>query len=246
MPLALVPTWYTFAVFLLQLVPFVCSLLIRPTTHPRSTEGHILDRILDGSRFIFARKVVLGALSLDLFAVLLGGAVALMPIYAKDILKLGPQGLGLLRCAPAIGAASMAIFLASRPILSRAGAKMLTAVACFGVATCVFALSTHLVLSLIALVCLGAADMVSVVVRQSLIQLRTPAHMRGRVSSVSQIFIGASNELGEFESGMTAHYFGVVPAALMGGVGTILIVLTWKKLFPELAQADRLDELITQ
>lgn len=221
---------------------FLFSLFIHPTSHPRATQGTMLERVAEGAHYVHQHKILLGAISLDLFAVLLGGAVALMPIYARDILHLGPRGLGLLRCAPALGAAAMAITLGLSPIRRQAGKKMFIAVAIFGCATCLFALSTKIWISLFALTILGAADMISVVIRQTLVQLKTPGEMRGRVSALSQIFIGASNELGEFESGLTAYYFGVVPAALFGGLGTLAVVFAWIKIFPELLHADRIDD----
>ena len=181
-----------------------------------------------------------GAISLDLFAVLFGGATALLPVYAKEILLTGLWGLGLLRCAPAIGAAVMAVWLAHHPLERNTGKKMFWCVAAFGAATIAFALSTQFWLSLLFLVILGAVDMVSVIVRQTIIQISTPDEMRGRVSAVSSIFIGASNELGEFESGATAALFGTVPATVAGGIGTLCVVGLWARLFPSLRKTDRL------
>lgn len=197
-----------------------------------------VQRLVAGLRFVWGKKLVLGAISLDLFAVLFGGAVALLPIFAKDILHVGPFGLGVMRSAPAVGAVSMAVWLAYNPLKKHVGKKMLVAVAIFGVATCIFGFSQNYGLSLACLVVLGAADMISVVVRQNLIQLGTPDEMRGRVSAVDQIFIGASNELGEFESGLTADLLGTVPAVIFGGIGTCLVVLIWSRLFPQLRRAD--------
>jgi MFS family permease len=197
------------------------------------------EELFGGLRFVFSRPLILGAISLDLFAVLFGGATALLPIYARDILHLGSWGLGLLRSAPALGAGAMALSLARRPMARHAGAKLFTCVALFGVATIVFGLSRSFPLSLAALACLGAADMVSVVIRQTLVQINTPDDMRGRVSAVNSIFIGASNQLGEFESGTTAAWLGTVPAAVLGGVGTIVVVSLWAILFPALRRADR-------
>ena len=197
--------------------------------------------LLTGLRFVFSRPQILGAISLDLFAVLFGGATALLPIYARDILHTGPWGLGLLRSAPAVGAAIVAFGLALRPLVRRAGASMFACVALFGIMTIVFGLSRSFPLSLAALAGLGAADMVSVVIRQTLVQINTPDEKRGRVSAVSSIFIGASNQLGEFESGVTAAALGTVPAAVLGGVGTLAVVFIWIFLFPPLRQADRLD-----
>jgi predicted MFS family arabinose efflux permease len=193
-----------------------------------------LDTLLAGVRFIRAKPVVLGAISLDLFAVLLGGAVALLPIYARDILHAGPEGLGLLRGAPAMGALLMSLVLARWTITRRAGAILFACVAIFGATTIVFGLSTWFWLSMAALFVNGAADMVSVVVRQTLVQLDTPDEMRGRVSAVNSIFIGASNQLGEFESGATAALFGPVGAVVAGGVGTLVVVGLWMRWFPEL------------
>ncbi len=202
-----------------------------------------LPLLLSGLEYVWNKKIVLGAISLDLFAVLLGGAVALMPAYARDILHVGESGLGILRGAPAVGAAVVAIALALRPITKRAGWWMFAAVALFGVATIVFGLSTSFPLSLCALAVLGAADMVSVVIRQSLIQIATPDAMRGRVASVSMIFIGASNELGEFESGATAGLFGsAVRAVVVGGVGTLMITGLWAVLVPELRRAETVSQ----
>jgi MFS family permease len=193
-----------------------------------------LDTLLAGVRFIRAKPVVLGAISLDLFAVLLGGAVALLPIYARDILHAGPEGLGLLRGAPAVGALLMSLVLARWTITRRAGAILFACVAIFGATTIVFGLSAWFWLSMAALFVNGAADMVSVVVRQTLVQLDTPDEMRGRVSAVNSIFIGASNQLGEFESGATAALFGPVGAVVAGGVGTLVVVGLWMRWFPEL------------
>ncbi|MBM4378414.1 MAG: MFS transporter [Deltaproteobacteria bacterium] len=219
---------------------FVLSLSIRPGS--RDSEPLTADSVLAGFRYVWSQKLLLGSISLDLFAVLLGGAVALLPIYAQDILKVGPWGLGLLRSAPAAGAAAMAVWLAFHPLQGRAGHKLFWGVGIFGVATVVFGLSRNTWLSLLALAVLGAADMVSVVVRATLEQLATPDAMRGRVSAVNGMFIGASNELGEFESGMTAKLLGTVPAVVAGGVGTLLVVAAWLRLFPQLRDVDRLEE----
>jgi MFS family permease len=199
-----------------------------------------LRTVLAGFHFIWEKKLILGSISLDMFAVLLGGAVALLPVYAREILHTGPWGLGLLRSAPGVGAALMAIVVAHRPIRRRSGLTMLFAVAAFGIMTILFGLSHSLILSLIALFLLGASDMVSVIIRATLVQVATPDEMRGRVSAVDMMFIGVSNELGEFESGLTAQWFGTVPAVVLGGVGTLLIIATWAWLFPELRQADQL------
>nr|WP_314492929.1 MFS transporter [uncultured Pseudomonas sp.] len=199
-----------------------------------------LESLLAGIRFIRSRQDILGAISLDLFAVLLGGATALLPVFAKDILFTGPMGLGLLRSAPAVGALLMSLWLARFPFERKVGRTMFTAVAVFGVATIAFGLSTSFWFSLAVLVVLGAADMISMVIRSAFVQLETPDEMRGRVSAVNGLFIGASNQLGEFESGVTAHWLGTVPAVVLGGVGTLLVTGVWIKLFPTLANRDRL------
>lgn len=196
--------------------------------------------VFAGIAYIRRNPVLLGAISLDLFAVLLGGATALLPIFARDILHTGPWGLGLLRAAPAVGALVMSVWLTRFPLDRQVGRIMFAAVGVFGVATIVFALSTAFWLSMAALFVLGAADMISVVVRSSLVQLETPDAMRGRVNAVNFLFIGASNQLGEFESGATAALFGVVPAVILGGVGTLLVVVLWMRWFPELARRDKL------
>jgi len=201
-----------------------------------------MDTLLAGVRFIRAKPVVLGAISLDLFAVLLGGAVALLPIYARDILHVGPEGLGLLRGAPAVGALLMSLVLARWTIRSRAGTILFSCVAVFGLTTIVFGLSQWFWLSMAALFVNGAVDMVSVVVRQTLVQLDTPDEMRGRVSAVNAIFIGASNQLGEFESGATAALFGPVGAVVLGGAGTLVVVGLWMRWFPALRRRKSLTE----
>jgi MFS family permease len=203
-----------------------------------------LARVREGLSFVFSRPIVLGAISLDLFAVLLGGATALLPVFARDILLVGPMGLGALRSAPAIGATCVALILARRPIARDTGKRMFAAVAVFGIATIIFGLSRNMYLSLGALIILGAADQVSVFVRSSLIQLATPDAMRGRVSAVNMLFIGASNELGEFESGVTAALLGTVRAVVLGGVGTLIVVGLWMRFFPALRTVDRLDSVI--
>jgi MFS family permease len=205
-----------------------------------SREPVTLQSLFAGISFIWMRKEVLGAISLDLFAVLFGGATALLPIFARDVLHIGSWGLGLLRSAPAVGALLVSLYLARHPIERRVGKMMFGSVALYGVATLVFALSHSFVVSLMALMLTGAFDMVSVVVRQSLVQLETPNEMRGRVSAVNSIFIGASNQLGEFESGVTAGWLGAVPSVLVGGASTMLIVALWMKLFPSLAQRAKL------
>jgi MFS family permease len=224
----------------LCLFAFVWTSLIETRTGRLQKESPSLQTLLAGVRYVWQEKIVLGCISLDLFAVLLGGAVALLPVYARDILHVGPLGLGFLRTAPAVGAASMGAFLAYRPLRKKAGDTMLVAVALFGVATIVFGLSRSFALSLFALAASGAADMVSVVIRLTLVQLSTPAAMRGRVSAVNMAFINASNELGEFESGITAALWGAVPAVLVGGVGTCVVVGLWAWLFPDLRRLDKL------
>jgi MFS family permease len=196
--------------------------------------------VLAGIHYIRREKVILGSISLDLVAVLLGGAVALLPIYAREILHTGPWGLGILRSAPAVGAAGMAILLAYRPLRRRAGPAMLWCVAGFGAATVIFGISRSLMVSVLSLALVGATDMVSVVIRGTLVQVNTPDEMRGRVNAVDMVFIGASNELGEFESGLTAQWFGAVPAVVLGGIGAILATALWAWWFPALRQADRL------
>lgn len=209
----------------------------------REIVGSLYERVAEGIAYVRRRQELFGAISLDLFAVLLGGATALLPYFAENILKVGPLGFGILKAGPAVGAAIMSVVLTVRPIGRYAGAKMFVCVAIFGAATIVFGLSESFYLSLAALITLGAADMVSVNVRHSLTQLATPDHMRGRVSAVSMLFIGASNELGEFESGVTAAWWGTVPAVVVGGVGTLAVVGLWAYWFPALRKVDRLSDL---
>lgn len=218
----------------------LCAALRYPHAPP-AQEAPGLDRLLAGVRFVMGRPVVLGAISLDLFAVLFGGAVALLPIFAKDILLVGPFELGLLRGSPAVGALLMSVALTRFPIRRRSGRLLLSAVAVFGAATLVFGLSKSLGLSMVALAVTGAADMVSVVIRQTLVQLETPDAMRGRVSAVNSLFIGASNQLGEFESGATAALLGPVGSVVLGGVGTLIVAGAWLRLFPALASRDALE-----
>jgi MFS family permease len=208
---------------------------------PARTEPPTLASLFAGVGFVRRNPLILGSISLDLFAVLLGGVTALMPIYARDILHTGPWGLGILRGAPAVGAMAMATVLARTSITRRVGLRMFQAVIVFGLATIVFALSHWLWLSLIALAVLGAADMISVVIRLSLVQLATPDEMRGRVGAVNYLFINASAQLGEFESGIAAFLLGAVPAAVLGGLGTIAVALLWMKLFPSLRTVERLE-----
>lgn len=214
---------------------------IRSPSTPERQPGSNWTQIKEGLAYTWSNKLIFGAISLDLFAVLLGGATALLPAFASDVLNVGPQGFGLLRSGPAIGAVAMALALARWPLTRHAGRRMLWAVAVFGLATLVFGLSRNLYLSVAALAVLGAADMISVYVRQTLVQVVTPDHMRGRVSSVSGLFISGSNELGEFESGLVSRFIGPVGAVIAGGLGTLLVTGLWAKWFPELRRADRLD-----
>jgi MFS family permease len=232
------------AVYALSTLGFTVALVamsrVRLRAVLRSQEPVSWAALLAGLSFIRRRSVVLGAMSLDLFAVLLGGATALLPIFARDILQAGPMALGLLRSAPAVGALAMSVALARWPIQRRAGHWLLGAVAVYGLAMVAFGLSRSVGLSLLLLTVSGAADMVSVVIRQTLVQLETPDAMRGRVSAVNSIFIGASNQLGEFESGVTAAWWGAVASVVVGGVGTLVVVAAWFRWFPSLAGRDRL------
>ncbi|WP_421955988.1 MFS transporter [Polaromonas sp.] len=214
--------------------------LVRYKHTPPPREPVSMRTLLAGARFVWFHKALLGAVSLDLFAVLLGGAIALLPMFAKDILHVGPWGLGLLRSAPAAGAVLTAVVLTRWPLARRVGHTMLAAVALYGVCMMVFGLSTSFLLSLLALAVSGGADMVSVVVRQTLVQIETPDDMRGRVSAINSVFIGASNQLGEFESGATAALLGPVGSVVLGGVGTVLVAVAWLRLFPSLARRDSL------
>jgi MFS family permease len=242
---------------------FAASLGGRKVDHSQTKFADRWERVVEGVRFVRTRPVVLGAISLDLFAVLLGGAVALLPVFARDVLHTGPLGLGLLRSAPAVGAALMAFTLGRFPIerrptsrlrrfagfpslhFGRSGARLFVAVAIFGLATVVFGLSQNFYLSLGALLVTGAADMISVFIRSSLINFATPDPMRGRVGAVNMLFIGASGELGEFESGMTAAWFGTIPAVVIGGLGTLAVVGIWMWLFPPLRKVDRLADALS-
>jgi MFS family permease len=237
------------AVYAMAVAVSISSVMLTLRIHPltASSQQPVAKRepisprtVLAGFRFIWMQKLILGSITLDMFAVLLGGAVALLPVYARTILHTGPWGLGLLRSAPGVGAAITAIVVAYRPIQRRAGVTMLLAVGAFGVLTIIFGISHSLILSMIVLFMTGAADMVSVIIRAMLVQIATPDAMRGRVNAVDFIFIGVSNELGEFESGLTAQWFGTVPAVVLGGVGTLVIIGIWALLFPELRKADRL------
>jgi len=206
-----------------------------------SQKAATLDSLLEGFRFIRGTKVILAAITLDLFAVLFGGAVALLPIYATDILQVGPQGLGLMRAAPSVGAVLMAFIIAHLPPFKRAGRTLLIAVAGFGIATIVFGLSKNFPLSLAMLLLLGALDNISVIIRQTLLLTFTPDEMRGRTAAVNSIFIGASNELGAFESGTAAALLGPIPAVVIGGIGTLLVVLAVGKVWPEMRELKTLD-----
>ncbi len=215
-------------------------LLIRSNTKPEVQPGSRWALMKEGLVYVWTNKIVFGAISLDLAAVILAGATAMLPVYARDVLHVGPEGFGILRAGPAIGAAAMAFYLAAVPIRSKAGVIMFTSVAVFCVGTVVFGASKVMWLSVTALVILGAADMISVYIRQTLIQLVTPDHMRGRVATVSSLFIGASNELGEFRGGVVARFIGPVAAVVWGGVGALVVTGLWARLFPDLRKADRL------
>ena len=219
----------------------ICIGVVRLTQAAAVWDTATAGDLFAGVRFVRHNPAILGTISLDLFAVLLGGATALLPIYARDILETGPLGLGILRAAPAVGALLMTAFLARYTINHRVGLRMFQAVIVFGAATIVFALSHWMWLSVLSLAILGAADTISVVIRFSLVQLRTPDEMRGRVGAVNFLFINASNQLGQFESGITAALFGAVPAAVLGGIGTIAIALLWMKLFPTLRDVEKLE-----
>lgn len=229
----------------LVLVATAASLVVAmgrvPQTREEGKEETTLGSLFAGFRFIRREKLVLGAISLDLFAVLLGGAVALLPVYARDILQVGPWGLGLLRAAPGVGAVAMALYLARYGIKDHAGRILFVFVALFGFFTMVFGLSTSVPLSIAALVLMGACDMVSVYIRETLLQLWTPDEVRGRVNAVNRVFIGASNELGEFRAGTVAAWIGAVAAVSLGGAGTMGVAFFWSRWFPELRTARRLD-----
>jgi MFS family permease len=239
--IAFSPSFGYGATLAMSLAAAVSLSLIRRRTRPAAQPGSRLTLVKEGLIYVWRNRVVFGAISLDLAAVLLGGATALLPAFARDVLKVGPEGFGILRAAPALGATCVAIYLAGHPIRRRAGLIMFAGVAVFGTATVVFGLSKLMWLSAGALVTLGAADMLSVFVRQTLIQLATPDAMRGRVAAVSTLFISASNELGEFESGLAARLLGPVGAAVFGGVGAIIVTGVWARWFPALREADRLE-----
>jgi predicted MFS family arabinose efflux permease len=233
----------TFTVTATLMAGGIFTLALLPPSVPATVPPGetVWQRFSAGLAYVRSRPVLLGVISLDLFAVLLGGAVALLPVFAKDILHAGPEGLGLLRAGPAIGATLSALWLAGHPMHRRAGARLLMAVGVFGLATVIFGLSTHLWLSMLALLVLGAADEVSVVIRQTVVQVRTPDALRGRVSAVNFLFISVSNEVGAFESGLTASWWGPVTAVVVGGLGAIAVagIFAWR--FPELRKIDRLD-----
>jgi MFS family permease len=230
-----------YAFTLVMLISFLILVgMIRPKLDGAVKKAFNAKTVLAGLEYVWKTKLLLGSISLDLFAVLLGGAVALLPIFATDILHAGPRGLGLLRAMPAVGALAVSLWMVIKPIKRNAGWLMLGCVGLFGAATIVFGLSKNIWISLIALVLVGGSDMVSVVIRGSVLQLATPPEMRGRVSAVNWIFIGASNEFGEFESGLTAHWWGAVRAVVVGGIGTLVVMGAAAALFPALRQADAL------
>ncbi|HEY1929415.1 MAG TPA: MFS transporter [Caulobacteraceae bacterium] len=219
----------------------LCLANIRSVTRPQAQPGSRLDLVKAGLAYVWSQKIVFGAISLDLAAVILGGARALLPAFARDVLHAGSQGFGILRAAPAVGATFVGLYLAANPIRRRAGAIMLTGVAVYGAATVVFGASRLLWLSAGAMVVLGGADMLSVFVRQTLVQVMTPDAMRGRVAAFSSLFVSASNELGEFESGLVARFLGPVLATVVGGIGAVAVTGVWAVLFPGLRRADRLE-----
>ena len=216
----------------------VIILLIHATFVRRHHQPASLQFLFGGLHYILSKPIILGAITLDLFATLLGGAVALLPIYARDILQTGPLGLGLLRSAPAVGAVLASLYLVRAPLNHSVGKILFICVAVFGLTTVVFGLSTWLPLSLLALTIMGTADMVSVVIRSSLVQLETPEHMRGRVSAVHSLFTGTANHLGQFESGITAAWWGTVPSVVIGGIGTLVVVGLWLRWFPDLVKRE--------
>lgn len=226
-------------VLILLLIVVTAIAVIKPVRATKGGGAFELHAVLEGLRFVLSRRVLFGAISLDLFAVLFGGATAMLPVYASDVLHISPAGFGILRAAPGVGAAITAAIIAISPIQRHVGRWMFTGVALFGLATIVFGLSKIFWVSLIALFLLGMGDMVSVFIRGLLVQLETPDHIRGRVSAVSSMFIGASNELGEFESGVAARFLGIVPSVVLGGFATLCVIATYLKLFPELRTMDR-------
>lgn len=232
------PLVYSFTC--IAILAFLVLVTLIPPRGAAEAKGFTVGTMLAGLRYVLSTRLLLGSISLDLFAVLLGGAVSLLPIFASDILHRGAHALGLLRAMPSLGALAVSLSLSLFPIKRDAGKTMLACVAGFGAATIVFGLSRNIWLSCVALVITGATDMVSVVVRSSILQLATPPEMRGRVSSVNWLFLGASNEFGEYESGLTAHWFGAVRAVVLGGVGSMLVTGLWSVFFPALRRADRL------
>lgn len=230
----------TGALFCAAILTFLIRII--GTIQPVGREKTSMRSVLSGLVFVYRHKVILGTISLDLFAVLLGGATALLPIYAQDILHTGPWGLGFMRTAPAVGALLMSVFFAYFPIKKAFGPTLFGALGVFGLATMLFAISKMLIVSLIALLLVGASDVISVVIRSSLVQLQTPDEMRGRVNAVNSLFIGTSNQLGEFESGMLAGFIGAVSAAFLGGLGTIVVAGLWMYLFPSLRRIRSLSE----
>lgn len=226
--------------FVLDAIAFLVVGALRVRTGRLEHRDTSLETLLAGFRYVWRKKVILGSISLDLFAVFLGGAVALLPVFAKDVLHVNAMGMGILRASSATGAALTGLALAFRPVTRKNGVVMLWCVTIFGVGTIVFGLSRSFWLSVLALAVLGASDMISVVIRATLVQIATPPEMRGRVSAVNLLFIGASNELGEFESGITAQWFGAVPAVVLGGIGTLVVVALWAWRFPELRKVDSL------
>jgi MFS family permease len=227
--------------FALYLGALLSISFIRGTTRPQAQAGSRWTLVKEGLAYVWSNRVVFGAISLDLAAVILGGATALLPAFARDVLKVGPQGFGLLRSAPSAGAALVALYLAAHPIRSGAGLKMFVGVAVFSISTIVFGVSRSVWLSVAALATLGAADMLSVFVRQTLVQLVTPDAMRGRVAAVSTLFISASNELGEFRGGLVARFIGPINAVVYGGIGALIVTGAWARFFPALRRADRLE-----
>lgn len=233
---------FAFGTAAVLLVCAVVTVLLIPRPAQReSRQATSLETIFGGFRYIFSNKVVLGAISLDMFAVLMGGAVALLPVYTKDILHAGPIELGLLRAAPGIGAILMALYLTRFPVRDHAGKILFLFVGLFGAFTVVFGFSTTVWLSIPALALVGASDMVSVTIRETIMQLWTPEEVRGRVNAVNSVFIGASNELGEFRAGTVAHFIGPVPAVVIGGFGAMIVAVTWSRLFPQLRDQRQID-----
>jgi MFS family permease len=234
------PVPYAAAALMLAGASLLIAMIPKPAQHTLAQKV-TLETVFGGFRYIWGEKIVLGAISLDLFAVLLGGAVALMPVYARDILTLGPWGLGMMRAAPGAGGIAVAVFLSGYRFRDHAGIILLVFVFLFGASTVLFAVSTVAWLSILALVLIGATDMVSVYIRETLIQVWTPDHLRGRVNAVNMVFVGASNELGEFRAGSMASWIGTVPAVVFGGLGAMGVAVAWGFLFPELRRARHLD-----